>query len=87
LKTLLLTLLAGLTLVSAGSLNAEDWIKSKTSDGSIVILDDGSTWKVDSFDRFDGRFWSKFDNVVVDDCDSALINTDTGEKVSATQID
>lgn len=50
-----------------------DWIKSKTSDGSIVILDDGSTWKVDSFDRFDSRFWSKFDNVVVDDCDSALI--------------
>jgi hypothetical protein len=87
LKTLLLTLLTGLTFVSSGALKAGDWITKKTSDGSIVILDDGSVWKVDSYDRFDSQFWSTYDNIILDDDESALINTDAGEKVDATRID
>jgi hypothetical protein len=78
------TILAALA-IGAGSLKAGNWITSKTSDGSIIILDDGSVWKVDSIDRIDSQLWMQFDNIVIDD--GELINTDEGEKVSATQID
>jgi hypothetical protein len=87
LKTLIPTLLAGLTLVSSGTLKAGDQIRQKTDDGSVIILDDGSVWKVDPYDRYDSRFWSRYDNIIVNDDESALINTDVGEKVDATRIE
>jgi len=86
LKTLIPTLLAGLTLVSSGTLKAGDQIRQKTDDGSVIILDDGSVWKVDPYDRYDSRFWSRYDNIIVKDDESALINTDVGEKL-ATRIE
>jgi len=58
------------------------WIKSKT-DG-IVILEDNSVWEIDSFDRVDIALWMPVEQIVT--CNNFLINTDTGDKVSAVQL-
>jgi hypothetical protein len=60
------------------------WIKSKISDGSVVVLEDNSIWEIDSFDRIDSMLWLPIENIVI--CDDELINVDTGDKVSATRL-
>lgn len=60
------------------------WIKSKSSDGSVVVLEDNSVWEIDSIDTIDSALWLPVENIVV--CDDELINSDTGDKVSATQL-
>lgn len=60
------------------------WIKSKSSDGSVVVLEDNSVWEVDSIDRINSTLWLPFENMIV--CDDELINSDTGDKVSARQL-
>jgi hypothetical protein len=63
---------------------ADNWIKFKADDGSIIILDDGTVWKIDQLDRFNSAFWMRLDNIVVDD--GALINIDKCEQIDAVQI-
>ena len=60
------------------------WIKSKSSDCSVIVLEDNSVWEIDSIDRIDSTLWLPIENIVV--CDDELINSDTGDKVSATQL-
>ena len=60
------------------------WIKSVSSDGEIVALEDGSVWQVDSADAIDSALWLPITNIVA--CDDKLINTDDGETVEATRI-
>ncbi|KTD14767.1 hypothetical protein Lgra_0470 [Legionella gratiana] len=60
------------------------WIKSKSSDGSVIVLEDNSVWEVDSIDTIDSALWLPIENIVV--CDDELINSDNGDKVSATQL-
>ena len=60
------------------------WIKSATSNGEIVILEDGSVWQVDSVDAIDSALWLPTTNIVT--CDDKLINTDDGETVGAVRI-
>jgi hypothetical protein len=60
------------------------WIKSVSSDGEIVLLEDGSVWQVDSADAIDSALWLPTTNIVA--CDDKLINTDDGETVEAVRI-
>jgi len=50
----------------------------------VVVLEDNSVWEIDSIDRIDSTLWLPIENIVV--CDDELINSDTGDKVSATQL-
>lgn len=60
------------------------WVKSVSSDGEIVVLEDGSVWQVDSADAIDSALWLPTTNIVA--CDDKLINTDDGETVEAVRI-
>lgn len=82
-----LTLVLMLATFAAPALaGCEDghWIKSVSSDGEIVVLEDGSVWQVDSTDAIDSALWLPTTNIVA--CDDKLINTDDGETVEAVRI-
>jgi hypothetical protein len=87
LRDFTLALLASLPLVLPSlALACEDghWIDSVSSDGRIIILEDGSVWEVDSLDRIDSSLWLPMSEIVA--CDDKLINTDDDEVVDATRI-
>ncbi|MDX9834326.1 MAG: hypothetical protein RBT36_03830 [Desulfobulbus sp.] len=79
-------ILAAWVLSTGSALACEDghWIESVTSDGRIVILEDGSVWEVDPIDRIDSMLWLPVSEIVA--CDDKLINTDDGETVDALRI-
>jgi len=60
------------------------WVKSVSSDGEIVILEDGSVWKIDLADRVDTALWLPTTSIVA--CDDKLIDTDDNEIAQATRI-
>lgn len=60
------------------------WITENLADGQILKLEDGSVWKIGSFDAIDTQLWLVTTDIVV--CDGKLINVDDGEEVEATQI-
>ena len=62
----------------------EHWIESKSSDGSIIILEDGSVWEVDGVDRVDSSLWLTADEVIV--CNGSMINLSNGEKVNVMRL-
>jgi hypothetical protein len=61
------------------------WIKSKSDDGTIITLEDGSVWQVDPLDRIDTSLWLPITDITVVESDDGylLINTDDGEKAHA----
>lgn len=81
-----LCIIFALSLFSIPVLACESghWIKSKSSDGSVIVLEDNSVWEIDSIDRIDSALWITIEQIIV--CDGELINSDTGDKVSATQL-
>lgn len=82
-----LTAAAALVL-AAGVAHADcedgHWVKSVSSDGAIVILEDGSVWEIDSADQVDTALWLPMTNIVA--CDDKLIDTDDNEIAGATRI-
>lgn len=60
------------------------WTKSVSSDGEIVVLENGSVWQVCSSDAIDSALWLPTTNIVA--CNDKLINTDDGETVEAVRI-
>ncbi len=60
------------------------WVKSVSSDATIVILEDGSVWEIDPADQVDTALWLPMTDIVA--CDDKLINTDDNEIVGATRI-
>lgn len=61
------------------------WIKSKSSDGSTITLEDGSVWQVDPINRIDTILWLPTENVLILD-QNTLLNIDQKQKVSAKRI-
>jgi hypothetical protein len=53
-------------------------------DGTIVKLEDGSLWEIDSVDRIDTMLWLPTTDVTV--CDDKLINTEDNETVGARRL-
>ncbi len=64
------------------------WIQSKSDDGDIITLEDGSVWQVDLFDRIDTMLWLPVTEITVVESGGGylLINTDDGEKAQATLL-
>jgi hypothetical protein len=60
------------------------WIDSVTSDGRIVVLEDGSVWEIDAVDRITTMLWLPTSDIVA--CDDKLINMDDDEVVNAARI-
>lgn len=60
------------------------WIRSKSDDGAVVILEDGSVWEISSIDRIYTILWLPITDIVA--CPDKLINTDDGEVVEARRL-
>ena len=58
-------------------------IQSVSSDGLVIVLDDGAVYRIGSEDQATSVLWEPFDNVEV--CDGMMIDDDRDEeKVKAT---
>ena len=83
-KTLFIILVISLCSKLVFACETGHWIKSKSSDGSVVVLEDNTVWEIDSIDTIDSAIWIETEEIIV--CDYELINSDTGDKVGATQL-
>lgn len=61
------------------------WIRSVISEGRIIELEDGTSWRVNDFDTLTSRMWFSTSNVMV--CYDGLVNTSDNESVRAARID
>jgi hypothetical protein len=61
-------------------------VDAVTSDGAVLVLDDGWVYSVDVGDRSTVSQWSSGDQVSVEDSNDAITNLSTGEKVSVTYV-
>ena len=84
----LLKLIITISLLSSSityaSCESGHWLKSKTFDGSIVILEDGSVWEISLLDKLNTTLWIPMDDIIV--CNRKLINTDDNTAVGAKRI-
>lgn len=60
------------------------WIVSVSRDGSIIVLEDGSAWEVDTLDRINSTLWLPTEDVLV--CNGVMINVNQGEKITVKRI-
>lgn len=59
------------------------WVESVSSNGEVVRLEDGSVWRVSAADISDTLLWLPTEDISV--CDGRLINTDSGDAVTASR--
>ena len=59
-------------------------MRSKSSDGAIIILEDGSVWEVDAVDRIDWGLWLETEDGVI--WGSEMINLENGESVHVRRL-
>jgi len=64
----------------------QTYLKSKSDDGSVLILGDGSVWEISSVDQIDSNLWLPMSTIIIPDSEDSLINADDGEKVDAQRI-
>lgn len=70
---------------SAGSgCESGHWVRSVSDDGGVLTLEDESVWLVGEVDRVDSMLWLPADDVI--SCEGYLVNTGSGEKVSAVRL-
>jgi hypothetical protein len=69
------------------------WIQKVSSNGSIITLEDNSTWEVNSIDRIYTTLWLPITEITVLHAENAigqykyrLVNTDDGESVLAKYL-
>ncbi len=69
------------------------WVNKNVDSGTYMILEDGSLWQIDPFDKIDAMLWLPISNITVTQSSSGspgydylLINTDDGEKAHAKYI-
>ena len=60
------------------------WIQAVMSGGEIVKLEDGSIWEIDSIDVIDSALWLPIEEIII--CGNTIINSDSGDKVSAKRL-
>lgn len=80
-----------LAFAAAGSIPAanaaqELMIAAKSNDGSIIKLEDGSIFEVDSVDRIDSSLWIPGDDVVLTDDEDQLFNPSDESSVSVVRV-
>lgn len=69
------------------------WIQENIDSGSMVVLEDGSIWKIDPLDKIEAMLWLPISNITIirsndgsPGYDYLLINTDDGEKAHAKYL-
>ncbi len=69
------------------------WIKKNIDRGAYILLEDGSLWEVDRFEKLNAMLWLPMSNITIAESsrgnfgyDYLLINTDDGESVHAKPI-
>jgi hypothetical protein len=74
-------------------LGSGHWIQTNVDSGGIVILEDGSLWKIDPMDKVDAALWLETTEITVIESDDGspgydylLINTDDSEKAHAKYL-
>lgn len=60
------------------------WISSVLSNGQIVALEDRSVWEINAVDAVNTMLWLPTENVLI--CGIRMINSITGEEVTATRL-
>jgi hypothetical protein len=76
-----------LSFPSTPLMSAEQtYLRSKSDDGSVLILADGSVWAVSSLDQIDSALWLPMSTIIISDSEDSLINADDGEKIEARRI-
>ena len=84
LATMLILVVLSLSL-PVGATDAT-FIKSKTDDGSVLILGNGSVWEVVAKHRNESKEWSLGDRITVPDSKDCLFNISHGEAVDAQPL-
>lgn len=69
-------------------LGGKHWIKSKSSNGSMIALEDGSKWEVSPLDRVYSIIWLPITDIIVTESGKPLypyrlVNSDDDETVEA----
>lgn len=66
------------------------WIKKNIDSGAYILLEDGSLWQIDPFDKVDAMLWLPISTIIVvksttgsPGYDYLLINIDDKEKAHA----
>jgi len=69
------------------------WVTQNVDMGTFIILEDGSLWEIDPFDKIDAMLWLPISDITVIQSSSGspgydylLINTDDGEKAHAKYV-
>ena len=69
------------------------WIKSKGNGGTLIVLEDGSVWEINSLDRIDTALWLPITDVTVLNASSpigeyryTLVNKEDGEQALAKYL-
>jgi hypothetical protein len=78
------TIVLAIASPDARACEAGHWIETVSDDGTIVILEDGSVWRIDDVDAIDTQLWLPTTDIVA--CPDKLINTEDKEIASATLI-
>jgi len=70
--------------IPKGDCTEKHWIQSKSDEGSIIILENGSVWEVDAVDRVNSMLWLSTEDVII--CNGKMINLSNGEKVDVIRL-
>ena len=62
-KKLLIIFVISVLLTPILACESGYWSKSKSSDGSVVVLEDTSVWEINSIDRIDSILWLPIENI------------------------
>lgn len=69
------------------------WIQENIDSGTMIILEDGSIWKIDPLDKIEAALWLPISNITIvtsnngsPGYDYLLINTNDGEKAHAKYL-
>jgi len=80
---------AAIPKIYAG-VSGSHWVKKNIDSGTKILLEDGSLWEIDPFDKIDAMLWLPISNITVIESSSGspgydylLINADDGEKAHA----
>lgn len=69
------------------------WVKKNIDSGTMMVLEDGSLWKVDPYNKIDAMLWLPISSITIMESSEGslgynylLINTDDGEQAHAKYI-
>jgi hypothetical protein len=86
----LLALMCGSYAVAQEGAQARHWINEVTRRGSLVVLEDGSIWKVDAVDRVTTMLWLPVDNIAIVQSEVAgkyiMVNTTQNQQATVEYL-